>query len=1032
MSTTSPSAARDPVLRTPYEAPANHWRLNPKGRSLDATDPGRRPSLPGIGMPAPAQPRSLYGGPRRQSEAAETDRPPGWVNGESEVEPHRTINELRGLVADWRGRDWPGVASPTRRLLEFWSAPPGGVPMRPFWCQLEAVETIIWLLEAGPRTEPRRCPAIHDRLRKTNREWNEGVPRLALKLATGTGKTHLMAMLALWWTSRTEGPVHFLAVAPNLTVRDGLRKSLDPQEEHPLWDSITPRGFERVRRRMRWSVLNFQKFQRRKNPEGMDGATGKEKKFLTGGLPFPSGWEEGEAAMLARLLDRTHAPKARFVVFNDEAHHCYAPAPAPGKLDAEERREQQTAALWFSALAALHRAGRLEQVLDFSATPMWLKKPAHLDSEIFPWTVSDFPLLDAIESGLVKVPRVPVADDTDSHEPRYRNIYLFAGKKDCRVGELQAEIREPLEQLYEHYETRISPVYEHAGVLPIFIVVANKVVNAERIHRWIAGEPRREGVATPGNLGLLSNYEPDGTPKAHPPTVLVHSRLFDADPPTSGKLATAIEEQAALHAPGAKTKAEKQEAIRRIFMTTGREGKPGEHIRCVVSVGMLTEGWDARNVTHIFGYRRFGSLLLCEQVTGRALRRTSFTGTDEKQKPEYANVFGVPYTFARADGPDDPQPAIQPWRVYTVPRRAGFRIAFPQVVGFAPPEQIRRWRLNPAKVEAHVVPPRPTPGQTDEAGAAGKEEEFRRADRPETDLWRAAGQVAVLLDPHRGQRRTTFADALRAVREWLALPQIDGSNRSGLPFDSRGIARIADACDVEEMEAAWRPVFADERDRAAPRVRDTGAVDFETVLRRCDARHSELNAAACHSHAEVELARILDDHPGIEAWARNFRLGWEAPWFDAELDDWRRTEPDFVARCAGQRGRRRSMGPALHTSGRASSGAPASRPAGGSSPATAAGGHGPWASRPTVRRHGGDVGTRRPKEGGEPDLHLVIEFKGMKAGEASEEAKRAWLARWCEAVSAHGEFGRWRLVWIESLVGASALIERAIAGREDA
>ena len=88
-------------------------------------------------------------------------------------------------------------------------------------------------------------------------------------------------------------------------------------------------------------------------------------------------------------------------------------------------------------------------------------------------------------------------------------------------------------------------------------------------------------------------------------------------------------------------------------------------------------GGDARNVTHIFGYRRFGSLLLCEQVTGRALRRTAFSGADEKQSPEYANVFGVPYSFARGDDETKPTVPVQPWRVYSLPERTGFRISFP-------------------------------------------------------------------------------------------------------------------------------------------------------------------------------------------------------------------------------------------------------------------------------------------------------------------------------------------------------------------
>ncbi|MCY4627886.1 MAG: DEAD/DEAH box helicase family protein, partial [Acidobacteria bacterium] len=792
-----------------------------------------------------------------------------------------------------------------------------------------------------------------------------------LKMATGTGKTNLMAMLALWWAARSRAEVDFLAIAPNLTVRDRLT-ALDPRNEDPLWDSITPRDFERYRRRMRWSILNFQKFQRRTGPDGLDEAGGKEKRFLRAGTPEPPGWTETPPAMLDRLL-RAHRRGARFVVFNDEAHHCYAPVDIKGKVDAEEREDRQAAALWFSALEALHDENRLEQVFDLSATPMWLRRPADLTSEIFPWTVSDFPLLDAIESGLTKVPRVPVADDRSAEQPKYRNVYVFADGKDLPQGGPQGKVREPLAELYEHYETRVEPVFRERGILPIFIVVANKIANAERLHRWIAGASREHGLGTPGNLPLLSNYQPDGTPKPHPPTVLVHSKLGDPEGLT-GKAAAAIEEQAALHAPDAGTKAEKQDAIRRIFTTAGRKGEPGEYIRCVVSVGMLTEGWDARNVTHIFGYRRFGSLLLCEQVTGRALRRTAFSGKDEAQAPEYANVFGVPYSFARSD--DDPVPVvpIQPWRVYSITGRAGYRIAFPNVVGYAPPETVTRWSLNPAKVAGGRVAGRPTPGVTDEAGPAGDEQRILREYREETDLWQASAKVAAHLDPQRSQRRAAFIDALTAVREFLRLPQVVCPDPSGLQYDEKAVGDIAAACEARRPPTPWRPVFADERDRGLPRLRDTADVDFETTLpHRHDAARSELNAAACHSLPERELAGILDRHPDVAAWARNFRLGWVVPWFDPELDLWRRTEPDFVARAVPEPGKR--------------------------------------------------------------PLHLVIEFKGLRAGEASEEAKRVWLGRWCDAVSvcreADQDYGQWKVVWIESLLDAAEQISATTDRRED-
>ena len=431
--------------------------------------------------------------------------------------------------------------------------------------------------------------------------------------------------------------------------------------------------------------------------------------------------------MLSRLL-LAHGRRGDFLVLNDEAHHCYAPTEVPEVRDSDEKAEREMAALWFSALRDMHDSGRLAQVVDLSATPMWLRLPPNVKSVIFPWTVSDFPLLDAIESGLVKIPRVPVSDDVDSDQPRYRNIYEFAKGRDCPDGEPQGEIREPLKQLYSHYSEKVNPLFENEGILPILIIVVNKIRNAERLYRWIAGDSRKDGIAKPGNLPLFSNFEPDGKAKNRPPTLLVHSKLSEPGG-LSGGLAAAIDHQAGLHAPEATTKAAKQEAIREIFTTAGRKGEVGEHIRCVISVGMLTEGWDARNVTHIFGYRRFGSLLLCEQVTGRALRRTSFSGRDEHQRPEYANIFGVPYSFARGEDPPPPPPPPQPWKVWSVSGREPLRIEFPNVVAYEQPQEIVRWRLDSSRVDEFSVSPRPTPDETIEAGTAGHGEVLKRDER---------------------------------------------------------------------------------------------------------------------------------------------------------------------------------------------------------------------------------------------------------------------------------------------------------------
>lgn len=542
--------------------------------------------------------------------------------------------------------------------------------MRPFWCQREAVETLIWLFDAGPTQAPEAHSAIVQRLEEINGRWNSGIPRVALKMATGTGKTNLMAMIALWWTVRHPGgPVDFLALTPGLTIRERLQVLADTGSE--IWESITPRGFSGDVKRMRWTIMNFQAFQRQ-SVLGVGGkpASGKEKALLygPGRSPELESWRESEAEMLGRLL-KAHRGGGSIVVINDEAHHCYTVEGvrlAQGKADSEEKDDRKRAERWFGALRALQSSKRLAQVFDLSATPMWLRRPAALDAETFPWTVSDFSLIDAVESGLVKVPRVPVEDQALGEDgrplhmhPRYRNIYVYNQKR--VIGDtLTPEVKEPLHQLYDHYSQDALPAYTDSGRTPVMIVVANTIENATALHRYIAGY--KDGpIWKPGHLDLFSNVDPvTGTPKVIPPTVLVHSRLDDA-PDTQGQLISkAIAEQCELFAPQAKSAEERRNAIRDVFMSVGRSGEPGEAIRCVISVGMLTEGWDARNVTHVFGYRAFGSQLLCEQVAGRALRKTSFTGTDKLQPIEYANLFGVPFAWPGGKGTVNPPPLSSP------------------------------------------------------------------------------------------------------------------------------------------------------------------------------------------------------------------------------------------------------------------------------------------------------------------------------------------------------------------------------------
>ena len=306
MSQSDQAADSNWVLHTPYAAPDRHWELDEHGRAKANTAPGRRPSSTQLPVPNPRGDDS------------------DWAPPDPRVEPHRMINELRDHVDNWRAANWRGAAPRVRLLLEDWAEE--RAEMRPFRCQREAVETLIWLFDAGRAHAPDAHAGIIARLKQANVSWNDGISRLATKMATGTGKTHLMAMIALWWAVRhSDGPIDLLALSPGLTIRDRLQVLRDPKDD--LWRSVAPPGFQGDVKRMRWTILNFQAFQR-KSTLRVDGraATGKEKDLLYGpqrgrNRKNLQAWIESEREMLDRLL-KAHRGGGPIAVLNDEAHHC--------------------------------------------------------------------------------------------------------------------------------------------------------------------------------------------------------------------------------------------------------------------------------------------------------------------------------------------------------------------------------------------------------------------------------------------------------------------------------------------------------------------------------------------------------------------------------------------------------------------------------------------------------------------------------------------------------------------------------------
>ncbi|MDE0194846.1 MAG: DEAD/DEAH box helicase family protein, partial [bacterium] len=694
-------------MNTPYEKPARHWELGIDNRATNLVVERRRPSI------------ALLPVPRPREEVVEQ-----LVLGPENL--NRAVNEIRQYVDAWRDSGYRGSTAVSRRLLHHWHSE-DNVP-RLFFAQVEALETLIWITEVARSDHPARV-AIED----AAREHNDGIVRYCTKMATGTGKTAVMGMVIAWNAANVAAGGNrrhagryfttFVAITPGHTVRERLAV-LDPSNPDNVYDelSLVPAGLRGDLGRVRLRVVNFQAFQCR---DRLGEASGDARRLLRRG--DAGGDPESLAAMLRRVL-RGLPERAKVCVLNDEAHHCYL--PAEGRRTGADADEAKSAALWFGALAALREGARLGRVHDFSATPMFIRTSASARSEMFPWVVSDFPLMDGIESGLVKIPRVPVDDDSDDREVAWRNLYRNTNPKTVRSDSPPPPVlADALGALYEQYTEALGR-WEDNGLPtpPVFIVVANTIANAEALYHHIAGwvEHTDDGAAAhrPGAYELFSNIRSDGSGyEDRLRTLLVHSKMEGDDTiSATSKLGRALKAQATqLRAAGAT--GDDRDIIRRALNTVGRPGGLGEQIRCVVSVSMLTEGWDTRTVVHILGFRAFGTQLLCEQVTGRALRRSnydSFDG-DGRLTPEFADVLGVPFDFMPVTGSTDPQPPKPRYRVFTMPGRRDRRIEFPALTGYMIEPASPGVDLDANRVGQHTVSGA-DPSLTETAGVAGETE----------------------------------------------------------------------------------------------------------------------------------------------------------------------------------------------------------------------------------------------------------------------------------------------------------------------
>ena len=1003
-----------PILNSPYAIPAQHWELDDSGQPTQKVIPTRRRAEFITPIPKPKK--------RKRSAVQKEivfDEGKGISTQEQQYDPTSVINEVRGYVDAWRSlpnaSQWQ-VTPETARLLQHWRHHDFN-SIRPFFCQLEAAETAIWLTEVAPQSKSGK--RILELLAAANKDANPELMRLALKLATGAGKTTVMAMLIAWQTInavRRPGSKQFtrgfLICAPGLTIKDRLRV-LQPNDPDSYYESreLVPGDMLDDVNRAKIVITNYHAFKLKERVEISKG--GRQLLQGRGGEGLDT--KETEGQMLQRVMPDLMGMK-NILAINDEAHHCYREKPKEEddeELKGDEKKEaeknSEAARLWISGLEAVNRQLGLSRVIDLSATPFFLSGSGYAEGTLFPWTMSDFSLMDAIECGIVKLPRVPVAENIPGQEmPMFRD--LWENLKDAqprlpRGGRAVAGDLDPLklptllqtglQALYGHYEKTFN-LWRDKGIKvpPCFIIVCQNTAISKLVFDFISGFHRTNDDGTTtlenGRLALFRNFdEVTGNPIPRPNTLLIDSEQLEAgdalDDNFRSMAADEIERfrREIVERSGDLRSGDNitdQDLLREVMNTVGKVGQLGGSIRCVVSVSMLTEGWDANTVTHVLGIRAFGTQLLCEQVIGRALRRQSYQLNDEGLfDVEYADVFGIPFDFTAKPVVAPPQPPRETVQVKAMrPERDALEIRFPRVEGYRVelPEERLTADFNDDSILV-LSPDIVGPSITRNSGIIGAGEDMSLKHlgdmRPSSLVFHVTQRLLYTKwrDPGEEPKLHLFGQLKRITKEWLDNYLVcQGETYPALLM----YQELADmACN--KITAAITRKFLGERpikvllDPYNP-TGSTAHVRFNTSRAdRWDTGgpppKNHVNWVVLDSDWEGEFCRVAESNPRVIAYTKNHSLGLEVPYrFGSET---RKYRPDFIVLVDD--------------------------------------GHGPK-----------DL------------LHLVVEIKGYRREDAKEK-KSTMDTYWVPGVNNLGTYGRWAFAEFTEVYQIEADFKAKVEGK---
>lgn len=904
------------IINSPYEEPSKYWSYDPQTRTFSLKE-GRRPA-----------------GYVVASERSRSFDDPGTF---IEIE---LVNAIRPRVKAWREAGYPGVSGITRRLLEHWINPEEREFRRFFFCQLEAMETTIWLTE-GPASDKVGIEIPSD---------GGDFQRLCAKMATGSGKTIVMAMLIAWqvlnkvtYPQDTRFSKHVFVVAPGLTVKSRLQV-LSPSGYGNYYEefNIVPASLlEKLRQGKvlihNWHALSWETEEKIAKKKGVDKRGAKSNE-----------------AYVREVLGEL-ASSRNILVINDEAHHAWR-VPAESKVKGVKKEDIDEATKWIGGLDRIHAARGILACFDFSATPFAPSGKKSSEEALFGWIVSDFGLNDAIESGLVKTPRVVIRDDgklTKDYKSRLYHIYMDSEVKDDLNRKANEQETLPDLVINGYYllakdwlET--ANKWKEAGLLtpPVMITVANRTETAARIKYAFDHKKIRIDELCVPELTLHIDSSVLDMAESQEEAAVVEETTGNEESEPTRKL----------------SKKEQAEHLRRTVDTVGRVGEPGEKIQKVISVGMLSEGWDAKTVTHIMGLRAFSSQLLCEQVVGRGLRRTSYEINPETGlfEPEYVNIFGVPFTFLPHESTDGPPPPPPPPKkeVKPIPEKEEFEISWPNIIRIdhvykpalsldiakVPTLALNAYENATLAELAPIVEGKPDVTKI----SAIDLEDLGRKFRMQKVIFETARDIYDQMKPGwKGNKEYLLAQLISLVEKVIKSNVIQIT--PPLFYQDEAKRRILITLNMSKVvHHIWEAIRFENSESIVPQfdsdhpIRSTGDMRPWYTGKPCElTKRSHINLCVFDSTWEASEAFELDRNVNVDAWVKNDHVGFEILYiFKGVVKKYR---PDFIIRL---------------------------------------------------------------KNGS----NLILETKGQDTQQ--DKTKREFLDEWVRAVNSHGGFGRW--VWAVS------------------